>query len=86
MSRRVDQVQDVLLARFRRVVQPDRVGFNRDPALTLEVHGIEHLRFHLARLKRAGELEETIRERRLAVVDMRDDRKVTDIGRVHGLS
>ena len=82
---RVDQVQDVLLAVLRRVVQPDRVRLDRDAALALEIHGVEHLRFHLARLERAGDLEKAVGQRRLAVVDVRDDRKVTDIGRVHGL-
>ena len=38
VARRVDQVQDVGLAVVRRVVQPDRVGLDRDAALALEVH------------------------------------------------
>ena len=49
-----------------------------DPALALEVHRVEHLGLHLARLQRAGELEEAIGERRLAVIDVRDDREVAD--------
>ena len=71
---------------FGRVVQPDRVRLDGDAALALEVHGVEDLRLHLARLQRAGELEEAVGQRRLAVVDVRDDRKITDIGRVHELS
>ena len=80
---RVDEVQDVRLAVFRRVIQPDRVRLDGDPALALEVHRVEHLRFHLARLEGAGDLEKAVGERRLAVVDVRDDRKVPNPLRVH---
>ena len=83
MAGRVDEVEDVLLARRRRVVQPDRVRLDRDAALALEIHRVEHLRLHLARLQRAGELEEAIGQRRLAVVDVRDDREVADESRIH---
>ena len=44
-----------------------------DAALTLEIHGIEDLGFHLARLERAGELQKAICQGRLAVVDVGDD-------------
>ena len=60
------------------VVEADRVRLDRDAALALEIHRVEHLRLHLAGLQRAGQLEETIGERRLAVVDVRDDRKIAD--------
>ena len=78
VSRRVDQVEDVLLAGRRRVVQPDRMRLDGDAALALEIHRVEDLRFHLARLQRAGDLEKAIGQRRLAVIDVRDDREVAD--------
>ena len=56
---------------------------DRDAALALEVHRVEDLRFHLARLQRAGHLEEPVRERRLAVVDVGDDREVADETLIH---
>ena len=65
------------------VVEPDGVGLDRDAALALEVHAVEDLRFHLPRLQRAGELEKPVRQRRLAVVDVGDDRKVTDEALIH---
>ena len=79
MARRVDQVEDVRLAVVGRVVQADRVRLDRDAALALEVHRVEDLRLHLARLQRAGDLEEAVGQRRLAVVDVRDDREVADV-------
>ena len=60
------------------VGEPDGVRLDRDPALALEVHRVEHLRLHLARLERARDLEETVGERGLAVVDVGDDREVPD--------
>src|SRR5947209_16197010 len=59
------------------------MSLDRDAALALQVHCVEHLRFHLARLQRAGELEKAVGERRLSVVDVRDDREVPDVLRVH---
>ena len=49
-----------------------------DAALALEIHRVEDLRFHLARLQRAGHLEKAIGQRRLAVVDVRDDGEIAD--------
>ena len=78
MARRVDQVQDVLLAVLRGVMQAHRVRLDRDAALALEIHRVEHLRFHLAGLQGAGELEEAIGERGLAVIDVGDDGEIPD--------
>ena len=47
-------------------------------ALALEIHRVEHLRLHLARLQRPGRLEKAIGQRRLAVIDVRDDGEVTN--------
>ena len=79
VARRVDEIEDVVLAVVRRVVQADRMRLDGDAALALEVHRVEDLRLHLARLQRAGELEKAIGQRRLAVVDVRDDREVADV-------
>src|SRR5690348_10706796 len=54
-----------------------------DPALPLQVHGIEDLLLHLPRADRPGELQQTVRERRFAMIDMRDDRKISDVLTVH---
>ena len=44
MAGGVDQVQVVGLAVGGRVLDPHRLGLDRDPALALEVHRVEHLR------------------------------------------
>jgi len=55
------------------------VHFDRDPALALEVHRVEHLVFHLTHRHRPRELEQPVGKRRLAVVDMGDDAEVSDV-------
>ena len=73
MTRGVDEIEDVLLAVSGGVVEANRVRLDGDAALAFEVHRIEDLRFHLTGLERTGDFEEAIGQRRLAVVDVRDD-------------
>ena len=76
MPGRVDQVQVVSLAVCRRVGHAHGLRLDRDPALPLEVHRVEHLRHVGARVDGARELEDSVGERRLAVIDVGDDREV----------
>ena len=76
---RVDQVQVVGLAVGGLVLDPHRLGLDRDPALALEVHRVEHLGLHFLRVDGAGELEDAVGQGRLAVVDVGDDREVADV-------
>ena len=56
---------------------------DRDAALALDVHRVEHLRLHLAVAQAAAALDQTIGQRRLAVVDVGDDGKIADL--IHAL-
>ena len=80
---RVDQVEYVFVAVVGMVGQPDCVGLDRDPTLALEVHRVEHLRLHFARLECAGHLQEPVRKRGLAVVNVRDDGEISDKTLIH---
>ena len=85
VARRVDQLQLVGLAVLRVEEDAHRLGLDRDPALALEVHRVEHLRAHRARVDRVRGLEDAVGQRRLPMVDMGDDREVPDVGLVrHG--
>ena len=84
VTRGVDQVELVVGPVPRRVGHPDRVELDGDPALALEVHGVEELLPHLALLHRAGRLDEAVGEGGLAVVDVRDDAEVANAGLGHG--
>ena len=61
-------------------LEADGLRLDRDPALALDVHIVEHLRVatHLARRQPAGGLDQPVGKRRLPVVDMGDDREVPD--------
>ncbi len=86
MAGRVDQVEHIVLAVAGAVVEPHRLRLDGDAALALDIHRIEHLLDHLALGKPAGRLDEPVGQRRLAVVDMRDDGEVADVcdrGRGH---
>ena len=74
MSRGVDEVQYIFLT-ILHIFHLDGVALNCYAALTLKVHVVEHL--PLGHLYRLGELEQTVCQRRLSVVDMCDDAKVS---------
>ncbi len=73
MAWRVDEIQDIRLTILRLVIQTHRVGFDRDAALALEVHVVQNLRRHVPTSHRAGQFQQTVGERRFAVIDVRDD-------------
>ena len=57
------------------------LGEDRDALLALEVHRVEHALVDvLVRAEGAGLPEHGVDERRLAVVDVGDDRDVAEIG------
>jgi hypothetical protein len=72
---RVDEVDAHALELDARVL-----GVDRDAALALEVFVVHHaLGNHLVGAERAREAQQRIDERRLAVIDVRDDREVAEI-------
>src|SRR5580693_9964650 len=78
MARGIDEVQDVWPAVGAGPGQPDRLALDRDTALALDIHPVQVLRPHLAAFHHSGELKHPVRERGLAVIDMRDDAEVAD--------
>ena len=88
MAGRVHQIENIVFSVLRPIMQAHRLRLDGDAALALDVHRIEHLLDHLARGERPGLLDQPVGERRLAVVDMRDDREIADVvefvGAAHG--
>ena len=78
----VDEIELVEGAVLRPIVEAHRVALDGDAALALDIHVVEHLVAEAAFLHRPARLDQSIRERRLAVVDVRDDAEVADL--VHG--
>src|SRR4029077_220919 len=75
---RIDEVELVALPR-----DANGLGLDRDPALPLELHRVEDLLAHVARRDSVGQLQNPVGERRLSVVDVRDDREVANAALVH---
>ena len=59
------------------------MGLDGDAALALQVHGVEDLLHHFALRERAGDLEQTVGQRGLAVVDVRNDGEIPDEFAIH---
>ena len=83
---RVDEVQAVDEAVVGGVLEAGRAGLDRDALLALEVHRIEDLARHLPGVDGVGHLQQPVGQRRLAVVDVGDDREVAQavLGDGHG--
>ena len=78
MTGGVDQVQAVGLAVLRLVGQRGGLRLDGDAAFLFQVHGIEHLRLHLALGQPAAMLDQAVGQRGLAMVDVGDDGKIAD--------
>ena len=79
----VDEVELVGAAVAGGEGHADGLGLDGDALLALQVHGVEHLRGHIALRDRAGLLEKPVGERRFAVVDVGDDAEVANAGWFH---
>ncbi len=85
VPRRVDQVEQIGLPVARAVVECSGLRLDRDAALALEVHRVEHLLLHLAVGQSPAQLYEAVGERGFAVVDVGDDGKIADMLHKRGL-
>ena len=56
-----------------------------DATLALEVHRIEVLGSHVSSVDSPGELEDAVGKGGLAVINVRNDRKIANFGEFHGL-
>ncbi|MCY1534609.1 hypothetical protein D9M68_699870 [compost metagenome] len=79
MARCVDQIQVVDLPVARLVVERSGLRLDGDATLLLDVHRVQHLLAHLAIGQAATEGNDAVGQRGLAVIDVRDDRKIADV-------
>src|SRR5699024_8126219 len=86
VSRRVYEVQRVLLAVRGLVRETHGARLYGDAALFLKVHVVEYLALHLALIHSAAQLYEPVGERALAVVYVGYYRKVPDVILSHASS
>ena len=83
MTRSVDQVKRVGDAVLTFVIKADGMGLNSDASFSLQIHIVENLILHLTLGKRTSKFQQTIGERRLAVVYMGDDREIANARWIH---
>ncbi len=57
---------------------------NRDAALTLQIHRVQRLLLQFTRRDRMRQFKNTIRKRRLTMVDVRNDTEITNVLKTHG--
>src|SRR6516225_5082137 len=76
MPRRIQQVQPIRLTVLGRITHCDRMRLDRDAALPFEIHRIQQLILLFPLGDRAGGLEQTVRKRRLAVIDVSNNSKI----------
>ena len=79
----IDEVQDIGFAAGGPVVEPHRTGLDGDAALAFQLHLVQKLVCPLALAQRAGVLQQPIRQRGFAVIDVRDDAEVPDAAAIH---
>ena len=78
VSRGVDELQDVVLE-----VHADVLGLDGDATFTLNIHGIEVLSAHQARVDSPRDLQDAVRQGGFAVVDVGNNREVADFCRIN---
>ena len=83
MTRGVNQVECVDISVKRLVAQRSGLRLDRDPSLLFEIHGVEHLLLHLPVTQTATALDQSVSKRRLAMVNVGDDREVANP--LHGI-
>ena len=79
VARRVDKIELIGIAIGGFIVEAHGLGFNGDAALALDIHIVQNLVGHLARAQAARQLNEAVGQRRFAVVNMGNNREVTNV-------
>lgn len=83
MARGVGQIELVADTVCRLILHGNRVGFDGDSTLALEVHRIKKLFLGLPLLDRSGKLQQAVGEGRFPMVNVRDDAKIAGKGDGH---
>ena len=79
MTRSVNKVVLVDFAVVSRIFDANRLAFNGNTALTLDIHRVKQLLFHIAVRNRARKLKDAVRNGRFTVIDVGDDGKISDM-------
>ena len=83
MARGVNEVEDILLAILGVINRADSLGFDRDSALPLQFHVVQHLLLHLTLREKTGHLDDAVRQGGFSMVDVCNNTKISDFALVH---
>ena len=78
MARGVNEIQLISFA-LKNMLHRDGAGFDSDAALAFKIHGVQNLFARLPTADRVGGLQQTIRQRAFAVVNVSNDGEVADM-------
>ena len=77
MARGIDEIELITLPILRVIQKGDALGLDGDAALALQIHGIQDLFLHFPQFQAPAELDEPVRQRGFAVINVRDNGEVT---------
>ena len=77
MPGRIDQVENIGLAIFSRVVETNGLRLDGDPALPLQIHLVQELILLFPIGQGPGKFEKAVGQGRFAVIDVGDDGKIS---------
>ena len=83
MARSVDEIQLIDLVVLRLEMQRHALRLDGDAAFAFDVHGIQYLTGHFPLRQAAAQLDEAVRQRGFAMVDMGDDGEIPDMRLIH---
>ena len=78
MARCIYKVKNIFLAVFSLINKSDCLGFYCDSSFSFQVHIVKYLVLHFSFGKKARCLYQSVGKGALAMVDMRDNAKVSD--------
>lgn len=79
MPWRVDQIEVVDLPILGLVLQRSGLRLDGYPTLFFDIHRVQNLGLHLTVCKTSAPLNQAVGKRRLAMVDVRNDGKISDV-------
>ncbi len=77
VPRGIKKIQPVRMPILGQILHRHRVRLNGDSPLPLQIHGVQQLILLIAIFDGASHFEQSIGQRRLAVIDMRNNAKIT---------
>jgi len=75
----INEVEVINLTVLRAEIETHALSLDRNATLPFKVHGVENLMLHFAIGEATTQLDEPVGQRRLAVINVGDDGKVSDV-------